>query len=483
MEIKEKLGADAVPVGLTSAEVKAALAAGNVNKTSEKHGKSYLCIITDNLFTFFNLVWAVVAGIMIAFNSLGNLTFAFVVVPNILLAIIQEARAKAAVDKLSVTTDPRATVLRDGGLADIKASEIVLGDVMRLEISRQILSDAIVLSGSCEVNESMLTGESVPVKKQPGDRLFAGSFLVSGSVLAKVDRVGKDNYINTLESAAKKHKKPTSNLFRSLDKLIKTIGIFMVPMTAAVAVCNYFVLSGEYAGFELAKAVAEKTCGSVIGMIPAGMYLLITVTLSLSVMSLARKKTLVQDMYSIEMLARADVLCLDKTGTITDGTMRVCDVVSLDGTDADEIGRIMAHLEGEDDAVNATAKALVTYFGRAKAQITGSIPFSSSRKYSAADMVGVGIYAIGAPHFVPCEVSAELDKRIEEHARRGERVLLLARLDSLEGSGTGVLTTVVVEGYWLLTLVDKVVVQDVHHLEERGVRRDVLNLVSLERTL
>ncbi len=438
MEIKEKTDFVADNVGLTSAEVKRECDAGNVNKTKEKHGKSYLRIVTDNLFTFFNLVWAVVAGIMIAFNSFGNLTFAFVVVPNILLAIIQEARAKAAVDKLSVTTDPRATVLRDGEFTDIKASEIVLGDVMKLEISRQILSDAIVVSGSCEVNESMLTGESVPVKKQAGDRLFAGSFLVSGSVLAKVDRVGKDNYINTLESAAKKHKKPTSNLFRSLDKLIKTIGVFMVPMTVAVAICNYFVLSGEYAGFELARAVAEKTCGSVIGMIPAGMYLLITVTLSLSVMSLARKKTLVQDMYSIEMLARADVLCLDKTGTITDGTMRVCDVVSLDGTTSEEISRVMAHLEGEDNAVNATSGALVAHFGRAAAELNGSIPFSSSRKYSAADMVGVGIYAIGAPHFVPCEVGRELERQIEEHAARGERVLLLSRLDSLEGAGTAV---------------------------------------------
>ncbi len=436
MEIKEITSSAAL--GLTSDGVKAARERGETNKIKEKHGKSYLRIVSDNLFTFFNLVWAVVAIIMIAFKSFGNLTFAFVVVPNILLAIIQEARAKAAVDKLSVTTDPRATVLRDGQLVDIKASDIVKGDVMKLEISRQILSDSIVVSGICEVNESMLTGESVPVKKQAGDRLFAGSFLVSGSVMAEVDRVGKDNYINTLESAAKKHKKPTSNLFRSLDKLIKTIGIFMVPMTAAVAVCNYFVLSRELVGFELARAVAEKTCGAVIGMIPAGMYLLITVTLSLSVMSLARKKTLVSDMYSIEMLARADVLCLDKTGTITDGTMRVCDVVSLDGTDESEIGKIMAHLEGEDDAVNATSKALVAHFGRAKAELNGSVPFSSSRKYSAADMVGVGIYAIGAPHFVPCEVSEELEREIEAHAERGERVLLLARLDSLEGAGTAV---------------------------------------------
>ena len=427
-----------MPIGLTSSEVEELRAEGKVNATGEKHGKSYARIISDNLLTFFNLVWAIVAAIMIAFGSFGNLTFAFVVVPNILLAIIQEVRAKMAVDKLSVTTDPRATVVRDGSVTDVAANEIVLGDVMRLEISRQILSDAVVLSGFCEVNESMLTGESVPVKKQAGDRLYAGSFLVSGSVYAKVTAVGADNYVNTLESQAKKHKAPSSNLFRSLDKLIKSIGIFMVPMTVGVAVCNAFVLADEYSGFALAKAVAEKTCGSVIGMIPAGMYLLITVTLSLSVMILARRKTLVQDMYSIEMLARADVLCLDKTGTITDGTMNVCEVLSLDGTSDEEIRRVMAAIEGRDNAVNATSRALTEYFGTADSVVNGEIPFSSGRKYSASDIEGIGIYALGAPHFVPAEVSPALEEKIADHAVRGERVLLLVRLDRLDGRGEAV---------------------------------------------
>ena len=421
-----------IPKGLTSDEVAARVAAGEVNVTSKKHGKSYGKIVRDNLLTFFNLVWAIVAAIMIAFGSFGNLTFAFVVGPNIRLAIIQEVRAKRAVDKLSVTTDPKATVIRDGETVDIPADEIVLGDLMRLEIARQILSDSVVVSGVCEVNESMLTGESVPVKKQAGDRLFAGSFLVSGSVIAEVTAVGENNYVNTLESQAKKHKAPTSNLFRSLDKLIKGIGIFMVPMTVAVAVCNAFVLADEFEGFALAKAVAEKTCGSVIGMIPAGMYLLITVTLSLSVMILARRKTLVQDMYSIEMLARADVLCLDKTGTITDGTMRVSAVCPLGGESEDEISRIMAALESEDNAVNATSKALIEHFGKSEVRILDTVAFSSSRKFSAANIEGIGIYALGAPHFVPCAVGAEIESAVEEHAKLGERVLLLSRLDAID---------------------------------------------------
>ncbi len=444
METQEKISvrtadADTAPLGLTQDQVRERTLAGQVNRTSEKHGKSYGRIIVDNLCTFFNLVYAIIAVIMIAFGSFGNLTFAAVVVPNILLAIIQEIRAKMIVAKLSVTTDPRASVVRDGELCDVPSGEIVVGDVMRLEISRQILADSVVISGVCEVNESMLTGESVPVKKQAGDRLYAGSFLVSGSVYAEVDRVGADNYINTLEAAAKKHKAPTSNLFRSLDRLIRCIGIIMVPLTVLSFICNWFAIEKSgLVGFELAKEVAEKTCGSVIGMIPAGMYLLITLTLSLSVILLGRKNTLVQDMYSIEMLARADVLCLDKTGTITDGTMRVCDVVSLDGTADDEICRVMAYLESEDNAVNATSKALISHFGRAEAHITDTIPFSSQRKYSAASIEEVGIYAIGAPHFVPCQVSEELDARINEHAARGERVLILVRLGELEGEGSAV---------------------------------------------
>ncbi len=425
-------------LGLTLEEVDRERAAGHINKSDNNHGKSYLKIITDNLLTVFNLLYAIVAVVLVYFNSMGNLTFLPVVIPNILLAIISEARAKATVDNLSVTTDPRATVIRGGEECEIAGSELVIGDIMRLSISRQILSDAIVVSGVCEVNESMLTGESVPVKKEAGDRLFAGSFVVSGSVLAEVDRVGSDNYVNTLEAAAKKHKAPSSNLFNSLDKFIKFIGLLMIPMAIGVAVVNTLTYSETYMGWELAKKVVEATSGSIIGMIPAGMYLLITLTLSLSVISLGRQKTLVQDMYSIEMLARADVLCLDKTGTITDGTMRVSGVYPLGEESTEEISRVMAYTLAEDNAVNATSRAMLEHFGRAEGHINGTVAFSSSRKYSAYDIAEVGVWAIGAPHFVPCPVSGELDSMIDAHTSLGERVLLLARLDSLGGEGTPV---------------------------------------------
>ena len=430
-KIKERVS-DAVITGLTSEQVAAEVAAGRVNVVKEKAGKSYGRIIADNLLTFFNLIYFIVTVVLVCLGAFNNLTYLFVVIPNVLIAIVQEMRAKRMVEKLSVTTEPKATVLRDGVLCEIDVSEIVIGDVMRIEMGKQVLSDSVVLSGIAEANESMLTGESDAIKKQEGDTVLAGSFLVSGSVYVRVIRVGRDNYVHKIESAAKGFKAPASNLFRDLNKLIKYIGIFMIPMTAATLISNYFALDGNI------KDMLVKTSGSVIGMIPAGMYLLITVTLTLSVILLSRKRTLVQDMYSIEMLASADVVCLDKTGTITDGTMCVSAFEAIGGTPCDEIKKIMALVEGSEESINNTSRALIEYFGKESGDIVDKIPFSSARKYSAVTIGGLGSFAIGAPHFVPCPVSEELEKKIGLHAAEGERVLLLARLDRLDGEGEAI---------------------------------------------
>ncbi len=460
---------EVLPDGLESEEVDLQIALGNVNISKEKNGKSYFKIIADNLFTPFNLIWVIVAGFLIAFGSYNSLTFLAVVIPNTVIAIIQEMRAKSTVEKLSVTTDPKAQVVRDGALWDIDARELVLGDVVKIELGRQVLSDGIVLSGSCEANESMLTGESVPIKKQAGDRVYAGSFLVSGSVFVKIDKVGSDNYIHTLERAAKNFKGTTSNLFRDLNRLTKTIGGFIIPLALVMIICNYLVYRSDFSGFELAKMVVEKTCGSIVGMVPAGIYLLVTLTLSLSVVSLAKKKTLVQDMYSIEMLASADVLCLDKTGTITDGTMHVTDVDILDGTDRDELYRILSYMQGAEGSLNATGRALIAEFGKTVGNIIDTVPFSSDRKYSAASIEEIGIYAIGAPHFVPCDVSRALDKKIDEHAQRGERVLLLVRLNKLDGRG---------EAVALIAIADRIrpnAKETIERFQEQGVAVKVIS--------
>ncbi|MBQ8289645.1 MAG: HAD-IC family P-type ATPase [Clostridia bacterium] len=464
----------ALPTGLTTAEVERLTSEGRVNVSDIKSGKSYGRIVIDNLLTFFNLVWTVVAVILISFGSFDNLGFLAVVIPNAVIAIVQEMRAKRVVDKLSVTTEPRASVVRDGELIEIPANEIVLGDVMYVEMGRQVLSDGVVVEGLAEANESMLTGESDAIRKSEGDRVLAGSYLVSGGIYVKVTAVGKDNYITKIERAAKNFRAPQSNLFRDLNNLVKYIGIFMIPMTVIVAISNWFVINeGGIAIPEGSTAIAEtiqKTSGAIIGMIPSGIYLLITLTLTLSVLLLAKKKTLVQDMYSIEMLASADVVCLDKTGTITDGTMTVTEVECLGGSTEEDIKNIMAYIEGSESSINATSRALIERFGmNTDCKILDKIPFSSARKYSAVSIEGVGTYAIGAPHFVKCPVSEALEDRISYHAAQGERVLLLVRQTDLTTEG---------EAIALIAIADRIrpnAKETIQKFQEQGVRVKVIS--------
>ncbi len=465
MEIIDLKNTEGIPEGLTSAEVEVLTAEGKVNISDEAVGKSYGRIIRDNLFTYFNLVWLIVTVLLALCQSFANMTFLAIIIPNIVISIVQEMKAKRTVEKLSVTTEPKATVIRDGELLNIDARDIVLGDVMLVEMGRQVLSDAIVISGFAEANESMLTGESDAIKKQVGDKLLAGSFLVGGSVYARVVNVGKDNYVHKIEKAAKSFRAPTSNLFHDLNKLIKSIGIFLIPMSIVLFAANWFT-------YKDIVTATIKTCGSVVGMIPAGIYLLVTLTLTLSVINLSRKRTLVQDMYSIEMLASADIVCLDKTGTITDGTMHVTAVESLDGTELSEIERIMSHIEGTEQSVNNTSAALIDRFGKdVSVKIIKKIPFSSARKYSAVSIVGLGAFSIGAPHFVPCPISSEVEKMISAHAAEGERVLILVRHpdDDLESEGIALA---------LLAISDRIrpaAKETIRNFQEQGVTLKVIS--------
>ena len=422
--------------GLTDDEVFRLKVEGKVNISDTKSGTGYWDIIKENLFTFFNLIYLVVVIVLACINSLDNVTFLTVVIPNILIGIIQQIRAKRTVDKLTVATDTKAVVIREGERREVDASEIVLGDVMYVEMGRQILSDGVVIDGIAEANESMLTGESNAIKKAAGDTVLGGSYLVSGGIFVKVTAVGKDNYLHKIEKAAKSFKAPASRLFRSFDRLIKYISIILLPLALLVflsATVFNPTFGGDY------HTALKETCGAIIGMIPAGAYLLITLALSLSVITLGKKETLVKDRYSIEMLATADVVCLDKTGTITDGTMAVCDLLPLGSRSTAEIESIMAALEGAENSINNTSRALIEKFGRnTSAKITDSVPFSSERKYSSAAIEGLGVFSIGAPHFVKCPVSCELEKTIEAHAANGERVILLVEQPALEEEGEAI---------------------------------------------
>lgn len=427
--------------GLTEAQVASRNEQGLKNSAPKKFSKTYGSIFFGNIFTFFNFlcVFAAVA-LALAHAPISQFTFVLIFSCNIVVAIVQEIRAKVKIDKLSILSAPTAKVLRGGKKKEIPVDEIVLDDVLFLSSGQQIPADCVMLDGAGDVNEALLTGESVPIKKAEGDALLAGSFVTGGRLTARVDKIGADTYINRLTARAKKYKRPNSEIINSIYLFIKLIGLMIVP----VAVCMFFTnLKAE--GIEWADiqsrggfmqillstgtfdSVIQKTFSVVIGMIPSGLLLLTTVALSVGMIRLAKYNTLVQDMYSLEMLARVNVLCLDKTGTITDGRMRVSDCVLLNNPTEYTVDDILGSMLASLDDNNQTSIALYERFGHSSAlQATAHIPFSSVRKLSAVSFGDVGTFAMGAPEFVLKPMTARVEKLVKQYAQMGLRVLVLA---------------------------------------------------------
>ena len=396
---------------------------GLINNTKVKSSMSYFGIIVKNVCTFFNLLWLIIATALIWVGAYGDLLFLLVIVLNTLVAIIQEIKAKKTVENLSLITAPKAKVIRCGNEEEVFSEELLLDDIIYLENGNQIPADCIVIDGKIEVNESLLTGESKAIKKEVNDSLLGGSFLVSGSCYARVDKVGKDCYVQQLTQSAKEFKAPQSNLFKDLQRLIKTIAIMLVPLGILTFVKELIFLNNDF------QNAFRSTSGALVGMIPAGMFLLITIGLSLGVIKLAKKKALVKDMYSIEMLARTDVLCLDKTGTITDGTMNVVEILKTGKTKLEDIDQIMANVLASQTTSNATGLALVKRFGRDKnLDATNVIEFSSDRKYMASEFEEK-TYFVGAPTYVKAKLTPAQEKRKEEYLQKGYRVLALVEHD------------------------------------------------------
>ena len=427
--------------GLTEAQIASRNEQGLKNSAPKKFSKTYGSIFFGNIFTFFNFlcVFAAVA-LALAHAPVSQFTFVLIFSCNIVVAIVQEIRAKVKIDKLSILSAPTAKVLRGGKKKEIPVDEIVLDDVLFLSSGQQIPADCVMLDGAGDVNEALLTGESVPIKKAEGDALLAGSFVTGGHLTARVDKIGADTYINRLTARAKKYKRPNSEIINSIYLFIKLIGLMIVP----VAVCMFFTnLKAE--GIEWADiqsrggfmqillstgtfdSVIQKTFSVVIGMIPSGLLLLTTVALSVGMIRLAKYNTLVQDMYSLEMLARVNVLCLDKTGTITDGRMRVSDCVLLNNPTEYTVDDILGSMLASLDDNNQTSIALYERFGHSSAlQATAQIPFSSVRKLSAVSFGDVGTFAMGAPEFVLKPMTARVEKLVKQYAQMGLRVLVLA---------------------------------------------------------
>ena len=433
--------------GLDAEQVKTRFTQFLFNDTNKKYSRSYASIFIGNICTFFNLLCLIAGIALILANTKGitNYLVIFITSANIFIGIVQEIRSKLSIDKLSILNANTIKVVRDGEVTEIPVNEIVLDDVIIMELGNQVPADCILAEGTVEVNESLLTGESVAIKKNAGDILYAGSFISSGSGKCRVEKVGKETYIEKLTSKAKKYKRPNSELMNSTKLIIKVISVIIIPIAIGMYLVSfkavndpaflekYPSMAEAWAGVQAAlfsqnvNFSIQRTCSVVIGMIPSGMLLLTSVALAVGIVRLAKNQTLVQDMYSLEMLARVNVLCLDKTGTITDGRMRVNDCIILNTVSDYSLNDIMGSMLAALDDNNQTSIALHNHFGtNDKFSPVNTIPFSSKRKLSAVTFEDAGTFVMGAPEFVLKPYPAKVEKIVKSYAQMGLRVIVLA---------------------------------------------------------
>ncbi|MEG1720336.1 MAG: cation-translocating P-type ATPase [Pseudoflavonifractor sp.] len=416
--------------GLTGPEVAARLAAGLHNAPVEAPTKTEGRIIRDNICTFFNLIFLVLGLCLALVGSFHNMLFLGIAIANTAIGIVQEIRSKRVIDKLTLLSAPRAQVLRDGVQIGIPTEDLVRDDIVLLAAGNQISADGVVCTGELLVSEALLTGEQDAILKKPGDGLLSGSFVLAGTCRARLQQVGASSFAARLTLEAKKsHPPEKSEMMRSMNKLIRFIGILLVPMGLALFAKQFYVLNQP-----LISSVSS-TVAALIGMIPEGLYLLTSVALAVSVVRLARKKTLVHEMGCIETLARVDLLCVDKTGTITEPGMQVAGLCPLGTHAAQELETILGAFYAAAGADNETAKALQRRFSAPSDWGAEQVlPFTSANKWSAADFGDKGKYVVGAPEFVLGPDYAPLRAQVEEFSAQGERVLLLARLEgSMDG--------------------------------------------------
>lgn len=417
-------------IGLTSEEVRERIDKGLTNHTDISTQKTVGQIVKSNLLTYFNLIFLILTVLLCIVGSFRNLTFLPVIIGNTVIGIFQELRAKKTLDKMSMLNAPHSIVVRDGEQQQIQSEELVKDDIIILSAGNQICADATVLSGSISVNEALLTGESDEIKKKSGDGLMSGSFVVSGQCYAKLDKVGNESYISQLTAQAKAMGDgEQSEMIRYINKLVKWVGIIIIPV-GIILFCQAYIMNGE----TFKKSVVSMVA-AVLGMIPEGLYLLTTVALALSTIRLAKKQVLLHDMKSIETLARVDVLCVDKTGTITEPGMQVTElVISGRCGDAEMDKRAFAHLLADYSAViednNATMEAIRDYVAKNELEkgsrtVLKTEPFTSANKYSKVSFVE-GDYMLGAPEFIMKDRYEEISEEIEEYQSKGYRVLLMA---------------------------------------------------------
>ncbi|EWM54037.1 cation-translocating P-type ATPase [Ruminococcus flavefaciens] len=413
--------------GLSSSQIKQRMEEGLDNKPVESPSKTVKEIIADNVFTYFNLIFVIISVLLIVVGSYRDLTFMPVIIANALIGIIQELRSKSVLDKISVLNAPVTSVVRDGEVITVPSKDLVLDDIVIFKAGNQICADAIVVDGNVSVNESLLTGESDEITKKPGDTLMSGSYIVSGTCRARLEKVGRHSYISKLTLQAKKTRKgEQSEMIRSLNRIVKFAGVAIIPIG--------FILFYQafYINHYTIKESVQSMVAAVIGMIPEGLFLLASVSLVISAMKLAINKVLVHDMKCIETLARVDVLCVDKTGTITENEMTVSDVIrASEEYSEDTVLGLLSDFAAAQDADNQTMNALKKHFHRPAGRIAISTTgFSSEFKYSSVTFDREA-FVIGAPEFVLKERLAEYKERIDEFSRKGYRVLAFGKYSGI----------------------------------------------------
>ena len=416
-----------VAAGLTNAQVEQRVAEGFDNRPVESPSKSVKEILTTNIFTYFNFIFFVLALLLILFGNVRDLSFVPIIIANTLIGIVQELRSKKTLDKLTMLNAPVTTVVREGKELQVKSQFLVLDDIAVFNAGNQISADAVIVEGTVSVNESLLTGESDEIIKGPGDTLMSGSFVVSGSCHAKLERVGKDSYISQLTLQAKRSKKgEQSEMIRSLNRIVKFAGIIIIPIGS-------FMFYQQYNMNEMPISDSvQAMVAAVIGMIPEGLFLIASTTLAISAMRLAYSKVLVHDMKCIETLARVDVLCVDKTGTITENEMKVTEVIPvIEGLPESEIHGLLSDFTAAQASDNQTMAALKNHFrSPAGMKPIGMTGFSSKYKYSSVTFES-GSYVIGAPDFLLKEKTEQQKKILDTNSRRGHRVLVFGQYSGL----------------------------------------------------
>ena len=408
--------------GLSEEQVSERINAGYSNYTHRGSTKTYSRILFTNFFTAFNIICIIAAGLVIWAGLYWSTSFLAIMLANLLIGIIQEIKAKRIIEKLSLVASSKVKAIRTGEKCEILIDDVVLDDVIILSTGQQIPADSVVMDGMIEANESLLTGESAPITKQKGDKVLAGSFVVSGTCMVQVHKVGKENYVQNLAQGATRYVRPKSELLNSLRLLIKILSVIML------ALFTMYVIRQVTGSEGINRSTIGNAVGMIIGMLPAGMFLLTSLVLTVGVINLAKSRTLVQELYCIEMLARADTLCLDKTGTITNGTMKVCDIIEVKNSSSYTIREIITSMVFALDDNNQTSIALQDHFGSQMIlKATNMLPFSSSRKMSAVSFEEEGTYFLGAPEFILKEKNERVEERIKRFASQGLRVLMLAR--------------------------------------------------------